>query len=184
MSSYPATARTISDPEESRWGRRIAKWKQDLAFIRSRSQLIIQIVRHPATPWSAKIIAGCAVAYILSPIQLIPNVIPVIGQLDDLAVLLLALKVIRLITPAKVLSECEARPSEQCSSAARAWPVVAGKNQGVSCNIGLTTTPIDDITQPPGVLKSDDLNLLVLVDGELACRDQRTRTLTFGLTDV
>jgi uncharacterized membrane protein YkvA (DUF1232 family) len=125
VSSYPATARTISVPEESWWGRRTAKWKQELAFIRGRTQLVIQIVRHPATPWSAKVIAGCAVAYILSPIQLIPNVIPVVGQLDDLAVLLLALKVTRLITPANVLSECEAhvqlskaRPRHACDDSA------------------------------------------------------------------
>jgi uncharacterized membrane protein YkvA (DUF1232 family) len=45
------------------------------------------LLRHPAVPWHAKVVAACSVGYLLSPIQFIPTFIPVIGQLDDLAAL-------------------------------------------------------------------------------------------------
>ena len=41
-------------------------------------------MRHPRTPWYAKLFGGCVVAYALSPVDLIPDFIPVIGLLDDL----------------------------------------------------------------------------------------------------
>jgi uncharacterized membrane protein YkvA (DUF1232 family) len=58
-------------------------------------------------PWHAKTVAGCAVLYVISPIQLIPNFIPVIGQLDDVLVVTLAIKFLRRSVPQSVLDECE-----------------------------------------------------------------------------
>jgi uncharacterized membrane protein YkvA (DUF1232 family) len=65
--------------------------------------------RHPGTPWFAKALAAFVVAYALSPIDLIPDFIPVLGYVDD-ALLLPALiwLNIRLI-PAPVLEECRAQ---------------------------------------------------------------------------
>jgi uncharacterized membrane protein YkvA (DUF1232 family) len=51
-------------------------------------------------------IAACAAGYLFSPIQLIPNFIPVIGSLDDLLVLFVGAKLLKMITPAEVLREC------------------------------------------------------------------------------
>jgi uncharacterized membrane protein YkvA (DUF1232 family) len=48
----------------------------------------------------------CAAAYVFSPIQLIPNFIPVIGCLDDVLVILLAARMIQRVTPPGVLAEC------------------------------------------------------------------------------
>jgi uncharacterized membrane protein YkvA (DUF1232 family) len=62
---------------------------------------------HPQVPWHAKAVAGCAVLYIVSPIQLIPNFIPVIGQMDDVLVVSLGLKYLRRNVPQSVLDECE-----------------------------------------------------------------------------
>jgi len=65
--------------------------------------------RHPDTPWFAKALAAFVVAYALSPIDLIPDFIPVLGYVDD-ALLLPALiwLNIRLI-PADVLEDCRAQ---------------------------------------------------------------------------
>ena len=63
-------------------------------------------MRKKETPVAAKIIAGIAIAYALSPIDLIPDFIPVLGYLDDIILLpaLVAL-IIRLIPP-EVFTEC------------------------------------------------------------------------------
>ncbi|MGH8910381.1 MAG: YkvA family protein [Egibacteraceae bacterium] len=50
------------------------------------------LATHPRVPWSAKLLAGLAAAYLVSPVDLVPDFIPVIGQLDDLGVALLAVR--------------------------------------------------------------------------------------------
>ncbi len=50
---------------------------------RSCSALVLAM-KHPRTPWYAKVFTGGVVAYALSPIDLIPDFIPVLGYLDDL----------------------------------------------------------------------------------------------------
>lgn len=65
-------------------------------------------LKHKETPWTAKALAALTIGYALSPIDLIPDFIPVLGYLDDLILLpaLVALT-IRLI-PAEVLASCRA----------------------------------------------------------------------------
>ena len=53
-------------------------------------------------------VAICTAGYLFSPVQLIPNYIPVIGCLDDLLVVFLGVKLLKRITPPDVLSECRA----------------------------------------------------------------------------
>ena len=62
--------------------------------------------RHPRTPLAAKLVAAFIVGYALSPIDLIPDFIPVLGYLDDLIIVPIGVYVaIRLVPPA-VLEEC------------------------------------------------------------------------------
>ena len=68
-------------------------------------KLLRRIISHPSAPWRARFVAGCAVGYIFSPIQLIPTFIPVIGQLDDLMVLYVGLKLAVRMVPQSVLAE-------------------------------------------------------------------------------
>ncbi|SCW29822.1 MULTISPECIES: YkvA family protein [unclassified Pseudomonas] len=65
--------------------------------------------RHQQTPWLPKWIAIIVVAYALSPIDLIPDFIPVLGYLDDVILLPMGIWLaIRLMPPA-ILAECEAK---------------------------------------------------------------------------
>lgn len=68
--------------------------------------------RHPATPWYAKALVAVLVAYALSPIDLIPDFIPVIGFLDDLVLLPLGIALAVRMIPGDVLSECRSRSQE------------------------------------------------------------------------
>ena len=57
--------------------------------------------RDPRTPLAAKLVAGAVAAYALSPIDLIPDVVPVLGYLDDLLIVPLGiLLAVRLVPPA------------------------------------------------------------------------------------
>ena len=66
-------------------------------------------LRHPDTPLLPKLLAGLTVAYALSPVDLIPDFVPVLGYLDDVLVLpaLIALTVRRI--PPEVLASCRER---------------------------------------------------------------------------
>jgi uncharacterized membrane protein YkvA (DUF1232 family) len=78
------------------WARRIKRDATTLWFAKS----------HPRTPWHAKALGLFVVAYALSPIDLVPDFIPVLGYVDDV-VLLPALNwmTVRML-PAEVLLEC------------------------------------------------------------------------------
>ena len=61
--------------------------------------------RDPRTPWSARIVAGLTAAYALSPIDLIPDVIPVLGLLDDLLIVPLGIWLALRLIPAELMAE-------------------------------------------------------------------------------
>ena len=72
--------------------------------------------RDPRTPWYAKVVALGVVAYALSPLDLIPDVIPILGYLDDLVLVPLGLILaLRLIPPA-VLADARARQAGASSA--------------------------------------------------------------------
>ena len=65
--------------------------------------------RDPRTPWSARIVAGLTAAYALSPIDLIPDVIPVLGLLDDLLIVPLGIWLALRLIPAELMAEMRER---------------------------------------------------------------------------
>lgn len=64
--------------------------------------------RHPGTPLAAKLVAGLVAAYALSPIDLIPDAIPVLGLLDDLILVPLGIALAIRLVPADVMAACRA----------------------------------------------------------------------------
>lgn len=64
--------------------------------------------RHPRTPWYAKALAVAIAAYALSPIDLIPDVIPVLGFLDEVLLLPVAIAGVLRLVPADVMEESRA----------------------------------------------------------------------------
>ncbi len=76
------------------------------ASLRTELRVYRLVIAHERTPWMARVLIGAAVAYAVSPLDLIPDWIPLVGQLDDVIVVpaLLALG-LRLI-PNDVVEEC------------------------------------------------------------------------------
>jgi uncharacterized membrane protein YkvA (DUF1232 family) len=65
--------------------------------------------RDPRTPWYAKVMAGLVAAYALSPIDLIPDFIPVFGYLDDLIIVPLGIWVVVRLVPAGLMRDLRAK---------------------------------------------------------------------------
>ena len=68
--------------------------------------------RHPDTPWLAKGLCVLVVAYALSPIDLIPDFIPVLGYLDDVILLPCLIWLAIRIVPEQVLAECRTKAAD------------------------------------------------------------------------
>jgi uncharacterized membrane protein YkvA (DUF1232 family) len=90
-----------------------------LQAIRQRArELKIELIalalaaRHPQTPWFAKLVVAGCVAYALTPVDFIPDAIPVIGLIDDLIFIPLAIALAVRFIPAPVLADCRARSTE------------------------------------------------------------------------
>ena len=62
-------------------------FKQRMKAITSKVSQLYIAMKNPKTPWYAKALGFFVVAYMLSPIDLIPDFIPVLGYLDDLIIL-------------------------------------------------------------------------------------------------
>ena len=65
--------------------------------------------KDPRTPWYAKTIAFCTIAYALSPIDLIPDFVPVLGYLDDLIIVPAGIALAIRLIPAEVLEEARGK---------------------------------------------------------------------------
>src|ERR1700733_8087084 len=81
--------------------------KAQAANLFGQYRIILRALVHPAVPWYAKLVCGCAALYVASPIQLIPNFIPIIGQLDDVLVIVLSIRLLKRSVPPPVLDKCE-----------------------------------------------------------------------------
>jgi uncharacterized membrane protein YkvA (DUF1232 family) len=71
--------------------------------------------RDPRVPWYAKAFVALVVGYALSPIDLIPDFIPVLGYLDDLVLIPLGVAVALKMIPEKVMDDCRIRSKEVMS---------------------------------------------------------------------
>src|SRR5208282_6192171 len=81
-------------------------WRRRAQRLQKEAHVFYIVFKHPRTRWYTRLVAACTAAYLFSPIQLIPNFIPVIGSLDDLLVLFVGAKLLKKMTPAEVLTEC------------------------------------------------------------------------------
>lgn len=65
------------------------------------------------TPWYAKFLAALVVGYAFSPIDLIPDFIPVLGLLDDLIIVPLGVLMVCRLIPLEVMADCRRKAEEQ-----------------------------------------------------------------------
>ncbi len=91
----------------------LQKFRQGARRLRQEGVALWLAARHPDTPWYAKAAAFVVLAYALSPIDLIPDVIPVLGLLDDLVLLPFGIWLALRLIPAPVMAQCRREAAER-----------------------------------------------------------------------
>ncbi|HEV7635043.1 MAG TPA: YkvA family protein [Bradyrhizobium sp.] len=85
---------------------RIKTWARGL---KRDGHAIYLASRDPRVPWHVRLLAIAVAAYALSPIDLIPDFIPVVGYLDDLVIVPIGIWLVVSLMPEEVLVECRAK---------------------------------------------------------------------------
>lgn len=87
--------------------------KQKADALKKETFALYYGARDPRTPLAAKILAGIIVAYVVSPIDLIPDFIPIIGFLDDLILVPLGIVICLRMIPPQVMAEARIAAQKQ-----------------------------------------------------------------------
>lgn len=72
-----------------------------------RIQVLAKALKHPECPWYAKVVIGLTLAMALSPIDLIPDFIPVLGHLDDLLLIPVGIAIAYALIPKEIIQQVE-----------------------------------------------------------------------------
>ena len=88
------------------WTQTFEQWQIKVRRLKIETYAVFLASRHPETPWYAKLLAILVIAYAFSPIDLIPDFIPIIGQVDDLILIPLGIMIIVKMIPEPILAEC------------------------------------------------------------------------------
>ncbi|MCI2252783.1 DUF1232 domain-containing protein [Domibacillus sp. PGB-M46] len=83
---------------------RLKKWARQL---KRQLFMLYFACRDPRVPWYAKLFTACVVAYAFSPIDLIPDFIPVLGYIDDILLVPLGIFFALKMIPKPVMADCE-----------------------------------------------------------------------------
>jgi uncharacterized membrane protein YkvA (DUF1232 family) len=105
----------------------LERWKQRVRQLKTDTYAIWLASRDPRVPWYAKAVIAFVVAHTFSPIDLIPDFVPVLGYLDDLIIAPLGIALALRMIPPEVLAESrkkaeaamgEAKPIHRAAAAA------------------------------------------------------------------
>ncbi|MBY0274153.1 DUF1232 domain-containing protein [Candidatus Binatia bacterium] len=115
----------------------MSQWAEKLRALKVEAIALYLAARHPGTPWYAKLLVACVAAYALSPIDLIPDFIPLLGYADDALLLPIGMVLARWMVPGAVMHECRTQ-AESMMSGARPTSRIAA-TLIVSLWVGFTT---------------------------------------------
>jgi uncharacterized membrane protein YkvA (DUF1232 family) len=90
----------------------LAALKQHARHLKTEAFALYLAARDPRTPWYARLLVAGIVAYAFSPIDLIPDFVPILGYLDDLILIPVGIALAIKLIPHSVLAECRARAQE------------------------------------------------------------------------
>ncbi len=88
------------------------RWKARARRLKAEVYALYLAYKDPRVPWYARLVAACVVGYAFSPIDLIPDPIPLLGYLDDLVLVPLGVALAIQLIPPRVLAECRQQARE------------------------------------------------------------------------
>ena len=100
-------------------------WKERVKALKKETFALYLACRHPGFSWYTKALALLVVGYALSPIDLIPDFIPILGYLDDLILIPIGIMLVIRMIPAEVLAECRQKSETIIGQATRAGKIAA-----------------------------------------------------------
>ena len=101
-------------------------WAERARRLRVELFALYLAARHPSTPWYAKLVVAGFVAYVVTPVDLVPDAIPILGIVDDLIFVPLAIAAAVRFVPAPVLAECRMRAADRVAAPSRAGWLAIG----------------------------------------------------------
>ena len=90
----------------------LGAWKDRVKQLKTEVYALYLAYKDPRVPWYAKLLAVCVVGYAFSPIDLIPDPIPILGYLDDLILVPLGIALAIRMIPTEVLDDCREKAQE------------------------------------------------------------------------
>ena len=103
--------------------RSVKSWKEKAKQLKTDTYALYLAYKDPRVPWYAKVFIAAIVAYALSPIDLIPDFIPVLGYLDDLIIIPAGISLSLKMIPKEVLEECREKAKSETISSKSKWIV-------------------------------------------------------------
>jgi len=100
-------------------------WKEKARKLKAEARALCLALGDRRVPWYAKALALAVVAYALSPIDLIPDFIPVLGLLDDLIIIPAGMYLVFRLVPAEVMAECRTRAQQRSRPGLMGWTAAA-----------------------------------------------------------
>ena len=88
------------------------KLKKIIKYIRIELHAMALAFTYPKTPWYVKLLLVLLFLYAASPIDLIPDFIPVLGMIDDIAIISLGLMIASRLIPKRILEECRQKAKD------------------------------------------------------------------------
>ncbi len=104
----------------------IREWKQKARALKQELHALYLACKDKRTPWYAKALGVFVIGYALSPIDLIPDPIPILGYVDDLILLPLGIAAVRKMIPSEILAECREKAIEASTKPTKKNWIAAG----------------------------------------------------------
>jgi len=101
----------------------IKSWKEKAKQLKTDTYALYLAYKDPRVHWYAKVFIAIIVGYALSPIDLIPDFIPVLGYLDDLIIIPAGISLALKMIPKEVLKECREKAKHEPISSKSKWVV-------------------------------------------------------------
>ncbi len=100
-------------------------WREKGKRLKTDVHALFLACREPGVPWYAKALMALIIGYVVCPIDIIPDFIPVLGELDELILVPAGIALVVKLIPKSVMEECRRRAREEPINSRTKWIVMA-----------------------------------------------------------